>query len=105
MESTKIFTTTNLGLAAFIVASKALRLARIDTGETGNSEFVFSDPDGHGSALDIEFGTVDPPVPAASFHRALRSLRHMIDRRGSSGTKTQTIGRYNGNARHHSAVR
>jgi hypothetical protein len=105
MESTKIFTTTNLGLAAFIVASKALRLARIDTGETGNSEFVFSDPDGQGSAIDIEFGTVDPMVPAASFHRALRSLRHMIDRKGPSSTKIQTIGRFNGNPRNHSTAR
>jgi hypothetical protein len=44
-------------------------------------------------------------VPAASFHRALRSLRHMIDRRGSSSTKIQTIGRFNGNARYHSESR
>jgi hypothetical protein len=105
MESSQTFTTSNLGLAAFIVASRSLKLARIDASETGNSVFVFADPDGQGSALDIEFGTVDPMVPAASFHRALRSLRHMIDRKSSSRTKVQTIGRFNGNARYHSESR
>jgi hypothetical protein len=33
-------------------------------------------------------------------------LRHMIDRKGSSSTnKIQTIGRFNGNAKHYSVAR
>ena len=98
------FATSNLGLAAYLLASKRLKFVRIETSNPNQADFVFDDPSGTGEAIDIEFGAGDPLVPAASFHRALRSLRHMIDRKGSSSTKIQTIGRFNGNARHHSAA-
>jgi hypothetical protein len=102
----KTFATSNLGLAAYLLASKRLQFVDVDAVDPNHADFLFNDPDGTGEAIDIEFGAGDPLVPAASFHRALRSLRHMIDRKGSSGTKNiQMIGRFNGNARHHSAAR
>ena len=101
----KTFATSNLGLAAYLLASKRLPFVGADTVDPNQADFLFDDPDDLGEAIDIEFGAGDPLVPAASFHRALRSLRHMIDRKGSSSTKIQTIGRFNGNARHHSAAR
>jgi len=101
----KRFATSNLGLAAYLLASKRLQFVGVDALDPSHADFLFNDPDGSGESLDIEFGAGDPLVPAASFHRALRSLRHMIDRKGSSGTKIQTIGRFNGDARQHSEIR
>ena len=101
----KTFTTSNLGLAAYLLASKRLQFVGADTADPGHADFLFDDPDDLGEAIDIEFGAGDPLVPAASFHRALRSLRHMIDRKGSCSTKIQTIGRFNDNTKHHSAAR
>ena len=100
------FATSNLGLAAYLLASKRLQFVGVDAVDPSQADFLFNDPDGSGDAIDIEFGAGDPLVPAASFHRALRSLRHMIDRKGSSSTnKIQTIGRFNGNAKHYSVAR
>jgi hypothetical protein len=76
----KTFATSNLGLAAYLLASKRLKLIGIETSNPNQADFVFDDPGGGGEAIDIEFGAGDPLVPAVSFHRALRSLRHMIDR-------------------------
>jgi len=101
----KTFATSNLGLAAYLLASKRLQFVGADTVDPSHADFLFNDPDGAGEAIDIEFGAGDPMVPAASFHRALRSLRHMIDRNGSSNTKIQTIGRFNGNAKHYFTTR
>lgn len=101
----KQFATSNLGLAAYLLASKRLQFVGVDAVDRNHAEFLFNDPDGAGEAFDIEFGAGDPLVPAASFHRALRSLRHMIDRKRSSSTNIQTIGRFNGNARQHSAAK
>jgi hypothetical protein len=101
----KQFATSNLGLAAYLLASKRLQFVGIDAIDPNHADFLFNDPGGVGEAIDIEFGAGDPPVPAASFHRALRSLRHMIDRKGSSSKNIQTIGRFNGNARQHSEIR
>jgi hypothetical protein len=101
----KQFVTSNLVLAAYLLASKRLQFAGVDAVDPNHADFLFDDPEGSGEAIDIEFGAGDPLVPAASFHRALRSLRHMIDRKGSSSTKIQTIGRFNGNSRHQSAAR
>ena len=102
----KTFATSNLGLAAYLLASKRLHFVGVDAVDPNQADFLFDDPDGTGEAIDIEFGAGDPLVPAASFHRALRSLRHMIDRKGSRSTKNiQTIGKFDGNARHHAAAR
>ena len=97
----KIFATSNLGLAAYLLASKRLQFVCVDALDPSHADFLFNDPDGSGEAIDIEFGAGDALVPAASFHRALRSLRHMIDRKGSNTTKVQTIGRFNGKSRHY----
>lgn len=102
----KRFATSNLGLAAYLLASKRLQFVAVNAVDPSHADFLFNDPDGVGEAIDIEFGAGDPLVPAASFHRALRSLRHMLDRKGSSSTKNiQTIGRFNGNAIHHTESR
>lgn len=101
----KTFATSNLGLAAYLLASKRLAFVGVDAIDPSHADFRFDDPDDLGEAIDIEFGAGDPLVPAASFHRALRSLRHMIDRKGSYSTKIQRIGRFNGNSRHQSAAR
>jgi hypothetical protein len=101
----KQFATQNLGLAAYLLASKRLQFVGTDAVDPNHADFLFDDPNDLGETIDIEFGAGDPPVPAASFHRALRSLRHMIDRKRSSGTKIQTIGRFNDNARHQSQAR
>ena len=102
----KQFATSNLGLAAYLLASKRLQFVGADTIDPNHADFVFDDPEGAGETIDIEFGAGDPLVPAASFHRALRSLRHMIDRKGSSGTKNfQTIGRFHDITNRHSTVR
>lgn len=101
----KTFATSNLGLAAYLLASKRLQFVGVDALNPAHADFLFDDPGDLGEAIDIEFGAGDPLVPAASFHRALRSLRHMIDRKGSSSTKIQTIGKINGNTRHHSTAR
>jgi hypothetical protein len=101
----KQFATSNLGLAAYLLASKRLQFVGVDAVDPNHADFKFDDPNDLGEAIDIEFGAGDPLVPAASFHRALRSLRRMLDRNGSGGTKIQRIGRFNDNRSHHSAAR
>lgn len=76
---TVFFNTTNLALAAYLVAGKHLNLERVDVSDPSHAEFVFADPNNRGQQLEAAFLTTDAPVPAASFHRQLRVLRHLID--------------------------
>jgi hypothetical protein len=52
----KTFATSNLGLAAYLLASKRLKLIGIETSNPDQADFVFDDPGGGGEAIDIEFG-------------------------------------------------
>jgi hypothetical protein len=48
----KTFATSNLGLAAYLLASKRLKLIGIETSNPNQADFVFDDPGGGGEAID-----------------------------------------------------
>lgn len=72
------FVTTNLALAAYLVAGRHLQLARLAAADSGPAEFIFADPEHHGDELKASF-IADAAVPAATFHRQLRALRRLIE--------------------------
>jgi len=71
------FCTANLALAAFLVAGKHLNLERLGIDHSGVAEFVFNDSEGRGPRFEADF-LQDASVPAATFHRQLRTLRRLI---------------------------
>ena len=73
------YRTSNLALAAFLVAGRHLTLSHVDATDSTRVEFVFDDHGGAGRRLEAAFLTGDAQVPAAEFHRQLRALRRLIE--------------------------
>ena len=72
------FTTSRLGLAAYLLASKSLSLLRIEK-EARNAVLVFDDPFNHGPDLELSFTSGEATVSAVSYHSHLRGLRRKIE--------------------------
>lgn len=77
------FVTSNLGLAAFLVAAQLLQLIEISvsTQRSGQAKFVFADPETRGSQLETEYLSNKARVSPNLFHLQLRELRRTIDAR------------------------
>lgn len=72
------FGTTNLPLAAAIVAANKLALLRIDSTDK-QATLVFDDPDSEGSAHELAFLSGHLFVPANQYNMQLRALRRAIE--------------------------
>ncbi len=70
------YTTRNLPLAAFLVASRKLKLLRIDA-TSHAAFFVFDDPNHNGADLEAEFLSGQATVSASGFHAQLRRLKQL----------------------------
>jgi hypothetical protein len=73
-----LFVTANLAVAAYLVAGRHLQLVRVDATDSAPAEFIFTDPEHRGDELEAGF-IADALVPAATFHRQLRTLRRLIE--------------------------
>jgi hypothetical protein len=73
------FVTSSLPLAAYVIASRSLRLREIKLTDPRRAVFVFEDEQGRGPELDKAFLDGSAVVSAFSFHRQLRALRRAID--------------------------
>jgi hypothetical protein len=72
------FRTSQLGFAAYLMASKSLSLLRIEK-QHSNAVLIFSDPNKQGPELELAFTSGEATVSAASYHAHLRGLRRKIE--------------------------
>jgi hypothetical protein len=72
------YCTTNLPLAAAIVASTKLKLIRIDA-TPSQATMVFDDPLEEGSFLEFDFLGGQFLVPASQYNIQLRAMRRQIE--------------------------
>ncbi len=80
------FCTEDLPFAAFLCATRKLRLIGCEyVNGNGRVAFVFSDPNGEGPGLQIEFES-GAECPAVSFYDSVRHLRRVMDGTRNKGT-------------------
>lgn len=81
------FCTEDLPFAAFLCATRKLRLIGCEyVNGNGRVAFVFSDPNGEGPGLQIEFES-GAECPAAVFYDSVRHLRRVMTRVQNTGIK------------------
>src|SRR5947209_14676273 len=80
MNNEHSFITSNLPLAAYIVAGEHLRLREIKLANSKSAELVFDDPQGCGREIERQFMT-GGAVPALLYSQRFRELRRAIDER------------------------
>lgn len=78
-----LFRTTNLNLAAYLVATNRLSLDHVQARPNSHSEFYFRDPDDQGVAIQQEFFTKDVQVSAKLILEARSSLLNELKRGGT----------------------
>ena len=72
------YTTSRLGFAAYLLASKKLELLRIEP-QPSSAVLVFSDPLQQGPDLELAYTSGEALVSAVSYHSHLRGLRRKIE--------------------------
>src|SRR5690349_16334154 len=75
----QVYSTNQLSVAAFLIATQSLKLLRVDVDPRGMGFFIFLDPLNRGPELESDFFTADAPAPAQKFHHQLRVLRTMVE--------------------------
>jgi hypothetical protein len=80
-----LFRTTNLNLAAYLIASNRLTLDHVEPG-AGHSEFLFLDEEGKAAAIAAEFFTKDLKASVKLLFEARASLLNEM-RRGDNANK------------------
>jgi hypothetical protein len=74
------YRTENLPFAAYAHSTHKLRFIGCErVGLTGRIAFVFSDPDGRGDQMNVEFES-GAESPAVAFYDSIRHLRRVMDR-------------------------
>jgi hypothetical protein len=72
--------TENLPFAAYAHSTHKMRFLGCEAvGGAGRVAFVFSDPDGRGDQMNLEFES-GAECPAATFYDSIRHLRRVMDR-------------------------
>jgi hypothetical protein len=74
-----LFTTSNLGLAAYLIAAKKLRYTRTIGKHPDPAEFVFDDPNSVGPELELAYINNEATVVASDFLTRVKFLRRSID--------------------------
>jgi hypothetical protein len=78
-KDTKMFSTHNLALAAWLIAAKKLRFTHIDPHGSSPADICFDDPNNKGKDLELAFINGNDPVDSARvYHLELRALRKRI---------------------------
>jgi len=80
------YCTTNLPLAAAIIAASKLKLLRIDATLT-QATMVFEDPSDLGTALELDFLNGQLMVPASAYNIQLRAMRRQVEIKLSNARK------------------
>jgi hypothetical protein len=99
------FVTSNLSLAAYLVASNSLEFHEIELAAPNKATFVFHDPLGRGAEIEKEFWK-GAMVNAVLYHTQVRILRRAVDDKTSAarlGAAGQTQYKYKGNSNVHFA--
>lgn len=74
------YQTENLPFAAYVHSTHKMRFLGCEcVGETGRIAFVFSDPEGSGDQMNLEFES-GAECPAVTFYDSIRHLRRVMDR-------------------------
>ena len=74
------YRTENLPFAAYAHSVHKMRFLGCEcVAETGRVVFVFSDPDGSGDQMNVEFES-GAECPAVAFYDSIRHLRRVMDR-------------------------
>jgi hypothetical protein len=80
METQGTFRTEDLPFAAYLHAAHQLRFLGCELVDgIGRIAFTFSDPDGKGNQMNIEFES-GAECPAVTFYDSIRHLRRVMDR-------------------------
>ena len=90
------FTTERLPLAIFLHATERLRFLRCEPTQTRKITFVFHDPEGMGSEVELEFDR-GATVPATALFASQKFLR----RKMTEILNPRKNGAYYGNSRWH----
>lgn len=74
-----MFSTSNMGLAAYCIASRRLKYVKTIGNHPNPADFVFEDPDNIGPQLELEYINGETTVVASDFLARIKSLRRSID--------------------------
>jgi hypothetical protein len=74
-----MFSTTNMGLAAYLITARKLRYIKTIGHHPNPAEFIFDDPSNLGPELELAYINGETMVIAPDFLARVKSLRRSID--------------------------